>query len=158
TFVAFGPDGKTLVTAGQDNTIRLWDLASGKEIRRFARPQANAPRPPRKGEKGADNEVKIEDVMVMMAAGGNSGSFRVALAPDGKPLAAAGGNVIRLWEVETGKELRRIESLPNGAAGLLFSPDSKTLAARGPGGVLYLWEADTGKPIHQIKPPPRPRQ
>src|SRR5262249_10882735 len=38
TFVAFGPEGQTLITAGQDNTIRLWDLATGKEIRRFAWP------------------------------------------------------------------------------------------------------------------------
>src|SRR5262249_37004122 len=35
TFVAFGGDGKTLLTAGQDGTMRLWDLADGKELRRF---------------------------------------------------------------------------------------------------------------------------
>src|SRR5690349_4882425 len=45
TFLGFGPGGTTLLTAGRDSTIRLWDLATGKEIRRFARPSL----PSRKG-------------------------------------------------------------------------------------------------------------
>src|SRR5262249_45711742 len=31
----FSPDSKTLVTAGQDHTIRKWDMAAGKELRRW---------------------------------------------------------------------------------------------------------------------------
>src|SRR5262249_13894593 len=31
-YVAFGPEDKTLVTAGQDNTVRLWDMTTGREI------------------------------------------------------------------------------------------------------------------------------
>jgi WD40 repeat protein len=33
--VAFSPDGKTLASAGDDQTIRLWETATGKEIRRL---------------------------------------------------------------------------------------------------------------------------
>lgn len=146
TFVAFGPDGNTLLTAGQDNTIRLWDLASGKEIRRFARPRAT----PAKG----GGKVQPEDVIGMMAQGRTDG-FSVALAPDGKTLAAASGNLIQLWQSETGKELRTIQAA-SGLTGLLFSPDGRTLAGRAQGGTIFLWAADTGKEIHQLKPPPRP--
>ncbi len=35
TGVAFSPDGKYLVTCSHDGTVRLWDVASGKEVRRF---------------------------------------------------------------------------------------------------------------------------
>src|SRR5262249_32763791 len=45
TFVAFGADGKTLVTASPDSTIRLWDLTKRTEIRRFTRPRPVATRP-----------------------------------------------------------------------------------------------------------------
>src|SRR3954466_11748992 len=33
--IAWSPDGKTLVTGGFDNTVRLWDAATRKEIKRF---------------------------------------------------------------------------------------------------------------------------
>lgn len=165
TFVAFGPGGKTLLTAGQDNTIRLWDLADGKEIRRFARPAAVAPKPapPKpaaKGDKQAEEAaVELEAVVQFMAGGRNDrSSFSVALTPDGKTLAASGPNVIQLWEVETGKELRKIEAPASGLSGLLFSPDGKTLAARAADGALVLWSAETGKEFRQIKPAPRPKQ
>ena len=29
------PDGKRVATAGQDNIVKLWDIASGKELRRW---------------------------------------------------------------------------------------------------------------------------
>jgi WD40 repeat protein/beta-lactamase regulating signal transducer with metallopeptidase domain len=220
TFVAFGPEGKTLITAGQDNTARLWDLATGKEIRRFARPKAAEinPRPalppatkaqlealkvkldaeqaqlqavirqraklveakpPVKlpgaaadekektdAEKAAAEKARLEAEKAKLAAEqakladalarqaalarGDAGGFGVAVTPDGKTLAVAGGNVVQLYEVETGKELVKIQGPPTGLAGLLFSPDGRTLAGRGGDGAVHLWEAANGKETHRI--------
>src|SRR6266478_3801137 len=33
--IAWSPDGKTLATAGFDNTVRLWDAATRKEIKKY---------------------------------------------------------------------------------------------------------------------------
>jgi WD40 repeat protein len=159
TFVAFGPDGKTLITAGRDNTIRLWDLTTGKEVRRFAQPKPAEPKPPAKGNKPKKEQADVEEVMIQMMGGGGNrgGSPRVALTADGKILAVGRGNVVQLYNVETGDPLRRIEGKGNGFNGLLFSPDGKTLAARGPNGSFYLWATESGKELHEIKPPPRPQ-
>jgi WD40 repeat protein len=155
TFVAFRPDGKTLLTAADDNTIRLWDLGSGKEIRRFVPPQPVAvPQlPGKKGKAAADQEAEIQAAVQVMMVGGNADSgFHLALAPDGKTLAANNGNTIQLWEVDTGKELRQIQGP---SSGLLFSPDGRALAARGGNGTIFLWATETGKEIWKIEPPPR---
>jgi WD40 repeat protein/beta-lactamase regulating signal transducer with metallopeptidase domain len=145
TFVSFGPDGKTLVTAARDGTVRLWELATGKEVRRFTRPKGGAAKPVKGGI----------DAMMLMAGQNDASSFRVAFAPGGKTLAAAGGNLIQLWEVATGKELHTIHGPGGGLGGLLFSPDGRTLVGRTQNGTLFLWSTETGKEIRQIKPPPR---
>src|SRR5262249_42863439 len=41
-FVAFLPGGKTLLTVGRDETVREWDVATGKERRRFSLAEENA--------------------------------------------------------------------------------------------------------------------
>ena len=64
-FVAFGPDGKTLITAAQDDTIRLWDLTACKEIRRFTLPKPVPPKPLKpikKGDKPAE-QVQIDNFL-----------------------------------------------------------------------------------------------
>jgi WD40 repeat protein/beta-lactamase regulating signal transducer with metallopeptidase domain len=158
TFVAFGPEGKTLITAGQDNTIRLWDLASRKEIRRFTRAKPPALKPPEGKDKPAPTEKDVAQAMmeIMGGAQNNSGSIRAAVAAGGKILAAGSGNSIHLWDVETGKELRSIDDVGGGLAGLVFSPDGRTLAGRTSNGSLYLWTVETGKQLHHIKPAKRP--
>lgn len=141
SYVAFLPDGKSVLTAGLDSTLRIWERETGKEIRRFTVPAAPQPAQPGRvrflnawGVAGRDQPV-------------------ASLAPDGKTLAAVVfGTKIQLWEVATGKELRNIPGPQNGVASLLFAPDSKTLAAAGGDRIIYILDAETGKEIRQLKP------
>jgi WD40 repeat protein len=41
--VAFSPDGLRLVSTGNDDTVRVWDVESGKEIKRFILDSPTAP-------------------------------------------------------------------------------------------------------------------
>src|SRR5262249_39269018 len=53
----------------------------------------------------------------------------IAFSPDGKTLASAGRGGLRLWDVATGKEIRRFEGHRAEVYCVAFSPDGKTLAS-----------------------------
>ena len=71
-------------------------------------------------------------------------------SPDGKTLAASAGRTVSLWDVGTGKELRRL-TVEEGLRGLCFSADGKVLLGWAEGKPIQLWDVATGK---EQKPPP----
>jgi Tol biopolymer transport system component len=98
--VAFAPDGKTLATASQDGTVRLWNVTTGTQI--------GEPLP---GEMSGNNTARL---------------FDVDFSPDGKLLATAGVLGTRVWDLST---RRRIAAFGDGSWDVEFSPDGKLLAA-----------------------------
>lgn len=126
--VAFSSDGKTLASGGQDNTVRIWEITTGKELRRFT------------ALTGLGSE--------------NTWVSSIAFSPDGKRLAAGtmnGPGEVVIWELATGKESRPLRMNRAGVESLVFSPDGKALAAGTQDGLIHLWDADTGKLIRQLK-------
>jgi WD40 repeat protein len=135
----FTPDGKYVASGGEGFTASLWEVATGREVRRFEHPRP--PRPP-----GFGPARKLDLVLAL------------AFSPDGKTLATADNEgVIRLWEVGTGKDRLQMKTGPGGAFGpfavcsLAWSPDGRTLASAGGDRVIHLWEAATGKERRRLK-------
>ncbi|MBC7931421.1 MAG: PD40 domain-containing protein [Rubrivivax sp.] len=146
--VAFSPDGKTLVSGSSDKTIKLWDVATGQELRTLAghsdavRCVAFSLDGRAIASSGDDKTVRLWDAEtgreVRTLLSGQSDS--VAFSPDGKKLVS-GGDVIKLWVVETGKELTtwRVD-----AWCVKFTPDGKTLASTGLDGKINFWDVGSG--------------
>src|SRR5262249_26869650 len=75
----------------------------------------------------------------------------VALSPDDKVVASAGGDgVVRLWDTRTGTELRRFEHA-DGFTAAAFLDGGKTLVGADGAGSLHVWDATTGKELRSWK-------
>lgn len=173
--VLFRPDGKTLLSAGLDGSLRVYEVASGREVRRTEAHQecvygaALSPDGKHVVTAGGDKLVRLWDAATLKPIrtfeGNQQEVIAVAVSPDGKTVAAGGGDKsIRLWDLATGKLLRRFHGHETKVTGLAFSPDSKLLASGGtaaavvPGffiGAIHadqvrLWDPATGKEVRKL--------
>jgi WD40 repeat protein len=60
---------------------------------------------------------------------------------------------IAIWDVDTGKELRRLEGVRATGPALTFSPNGKFLAGKGFDGAVHIWGAESGKELRKFDLP-----
>ena len=146
-FAAFLPDGKRVISVAADQTIKVWEFPSGKELRRISMGEATGP----------------EMLVVVRAAFGGSTNFSVALSKDGKVIATyfqtlflkqpQGGPQIRLHEVDTGKELPALRTNSQDVSSLLFSPNGEHLISIHDSAPARLWDWAKGQEVRRFSIP-----
>lgn len=141
-------DGKALVTATRDGTVRLWDTASGKC--RAMLPSlgliygiAVSPDGKTIAQAGGHKEVTLWDIDTgkeRFSFSYDHRLYKVDFSPDGKVIAAATDGAVILLDATTGKLLKLLKVASDGPVfGVKFSPDGKTIAATSYDHSIWLW-------------------
>jgi WD40 repeat protein len=169
--MALNEDGKRLATTWyEDRVIHVWDTATHKKLRRLELRGTAATRLTFSGDgtvlasgsvnmTGADETIRVWDLTTGRERWSyqplGSEVFNFTFSPDAKLLATIGSvqmprgsreerGEVRLWDVASGKELRRLEWSGDREYDIAFAPDSRMFAT-GTGHAVRLWEVATGR-------------
>jgi WD40 repeat protein len=152
--LALCPEGRTLASAGRDGTIRLWEVATRRQVRQLGPFAEDYTWPVAWSPDLATLAVGGDQVRLWRAADGklvhqlgdeSTSAASVAFSPDGHLLATADrkGEFVRLWEVATGKPVARIKAGRN--TKVAFAPNGRILAAGDDSGTIRLWAVPSGQ-------------
>jgi WD40 repeat protein len=189
--LAYSADDKRLAVSGpgpswgkEVSQVQVWDLESGKVVLTLNDTWGSVAFSPDGSrlascwdhfETGdpdhldrfkAEGRVKVSDAVsgkeIFWLRGHPNRIASVAFSPDGKRLASASSDGVKLWDMETGKELRALPhsvlvkwvdlERPEGVRAVAFSPDGKKLASAGRRNVK-VWDVAGGQELMTFEEP-----
>lgn len=158
TCIVFSPDGSLIAGAIGDDTIRIWQNATGKPQHIMTGHKntiyglAFSPDGRWLASASADTTVHLWNVesgeVVSIFTGHESWCRDVSFHPSGSTLASAGDDhTVRLWSIPAGKEIAVFRGHDAQVRSLTYLPDGNHLLSGSYDGTLRLWDTASGKTV-----------
>ncbi len=160
--VVVTPDGKSAVSASQDQTLKVWDLETGRVLRTLEGHSDSvfcvAVTPDGKWAVSAsrDATLKVWDLenggALRTLEGHSSYVNGVAVTPDGKrAVSASEDHTLKVWDLETGRALRTLEGHSAHVEGVAVTPDGKRAVSASGDGMLKVWDLEIGLALRTLE-------
>jgi len=168
TSVAFSPDNRWAATGSEDRTVRVWEVATGRQLRRFSQPSgpvAFSPDGRYLATAASDGGISLRDVRTweeVKTLPRRGWLKSLAFSPKGdKLLSGEDSSTVRLWDVASGSEVRFFRQPMELVVGLAIAPDGRSALCTGgyfmnsdtpTGPLLRVWDLETGKTLFELHP------
>ena len=154
--VAISPDGTKIVSGSWDKSIKIWDMATGKELKSLEATKdavfsvAISPDGTKIVSGSSDNMIKIWDMATgkeLKSLEGHEGSVNsVVISSDGTKIVSASWNgSIKIWDSAIGKEIKSLEGHKDIVSSVVISKDDRIIVSGSNDGSVKEWNMSEKK-------------
>ncbi|KAF9353416.1 hypothetical protein BGX26_008817 [Mortierella sp. AD094] len=159
--IAYSPNGGQVASASLDNTVRLWDVETGKCVHTLQGHDnvlysiMYSPNGDQIASGSGDNTVRLWDVesgnCVYTLMGHGKSVSKVAYSPKGHQIASGSSDTtLRLWIVETGSCVHVLRGHSSTVLVVTYLPSEAKIASGGRDNSVRLWDVETGESLVTI--------
>ncbi|MBI2929130.1 MAG: serine/threonine protein kinase, partial [Verrucomicrobia bacterium] len=160
--VAFSPDGQQIVTGSEDQTAKVWEVASGRELLTLKGHSAPigsvafSPDGQRIVTGSEDQTAKVWEAASgreLLTLKGHSTRINfVAFSPDGQRIVTGSGDqTAKVWEAASGRELLTLKGHNAPINAVAFSPDGQRIVTGSGDQTAKVWEAASGRELFTLE-------
>ncbi|WP_437492471.1 TIR domain-containing protein [Sorangium sp. So ce1014] len=154
TACAVTPDGRRVLSASEDRTLKLWDLMTGRDLLSLVGHEhvvttcAVAP-DGKRAVSGSYRALKVWDLVTgkeLLTLTGHSAWVRAcAVTPNGRrAVSASEDRTLKVWDLDSGTELATLAGHMEGVRACAVMPDGRRVVSASEDGTLKLWDMTTG--------------
>lgn len=153
--IAFTADSKSIIAGSVDTAVRVWNIETHRMKRQYLGHTnqilalAHSPNGKHLASASAEGAIQLSTIMGQVGqtlVGHTSAVWSVAFHPQSQIMASGSiDRTIRLWDVESGRELKCLRGHLNAVWSVAFSPDGRFLASGSMDNTVRIWDVPTGR-------------